>query len=208
MKLKIQFTGYWHCGSGRSGGKKADALVEKDAFGLPFVPGKTLKGILRDAVRQAEGFGHFQHYQWLAEYPEMAVENVLFGSRYEKTRSQHAGLLMVRDAVLDAQESEWLRQKPNLVSKLYRTISRTAIDQESGAAVEHSLRTQEVVVPMVLTASLDVQIPVVNDQRQYAYYQLLKPHCRELLEQSLVYIDGIGALRQRGLGRCLVTLEG
>ena len=44
MKYKVEFYSDWHCGSGLSSGSDIDSLVIKDEDGLPFVPGKTLKG--------------------------------------------------------------------------------------------------------------------------------------------------------------------
>ena len=43
----IEFFSYWHCGSGLSAGADVDSLVIKDAIGMPFVPGKTIKGLIR-----------------------------------------------------------------------------------------------------------------------------------------------------------------
>ena len=50
LTLKIQFFSPWHCGSGLSAGADTDALVIKNPQGLPFVPGKTIKGLVREAV--------------------------------------------------------------------------------------------------------------------------------------------------------------
>ena len=46
----IEFFSYWHCGSGLSAGADVDSLVIKDAKGMPFVPGKTIKGLIREAA--------------------------------------------------------------------------------------------------------------------------------------------------------------
>ena len=50
LTLKIQFFSPWHCGSGLSAGADTDALVIKNPQGLPVVPGKTIKGLVREAV--------------------------------------------------------------------------------------------------------------------------------------------------------------
>lgn len=55
IKYQIQFHSYWHCGSGLAAGAGVDALVVKDADGLPFVPGKTIKGLLREAMEELYG---------------------------------------------------------------------------------------------------------------------------------------------------------
>ena len=55
--LTITFFSWWHAGSGLGRGGDADALVIRDATGLPYLPGKTVKGLLRDAVQLAEDHG-------------------------------------------------------------------------------------------------------------------------------------------------------
>lgn len=50
LTIKIEFFSPWHCGSGLSAGADADSLVIKDINGLPFIPGKTIKGLIRETV--------------------------------------------------------------------------------------------------------------------------------------------------------------
>jgi CRISPR/Cas system CSM-associated protein Csm3 (group 7 of RAMP superfamily) len=50
INYKIEFYSYWHSGSGLSIAAGADLRVNKDKDGLPFIPGKTLKGLLREAA--------------------------------------------------------------------------------------------------------------------------------------------------------------
>ena len=56
MKYEITFYTNWHCGSGLSSGADCDSLVVKDKNGLPFVPGKTIKGLLREAATEVVKF--------------------------------------------------------------------------------------------------------------------------------------------------------
>jgi len=197
MKLMIEFTHFWHCGSGRSGGKKVDALVEKDEKNIPFVPGKTLRGVLREAVRQAEGF---KLYQSLHTGTDHSIETLLFGSREETRDQQTCGLLAVSDARVSSAEQHYLGQNQEKASLLCRDISRTAINHQTGAAIDKSLRTQEVAIPMNLCAELDalsISASSLEEQSTLA----------EIINIALPYVDGIGALRQRGLGRCVLSLE-
>lgn len=50
ITFAIQFYSPWHCGSGLSAGADVDELVIKDKNGMPFVPGKTIKGLMREAA--------------------------------------------------------------------------------------------------------------------------------------------------------------
>ena len=49
IRYTIEFYSDWHCGSGLASGAEADAVVIKDRDGLPYVPGKTIKGLVREA---------------------------------------------------------------------------------------------------------------------------------------------------------------
>ena len=47
IDYSIEFFSYWHCGSGLAAGADVDELAIKDGDGLPYVPGRTVKGLLR-----------------------------------------------------------------------------------------------------------------------------------------------------------------
>lgn len=47
---KVEMYSDWHCGSGLASGADADAVVVKDKDGLPYVPGRTLKGLVSEAM--------------------------------------------------------------------------------------------------------------------------------------------------------------
>ena len=51
--LTLTFLSYWQCGTGTGGGD-LDELVARDAAGMPFVSGKRLKGVLREAYECLE----------------------------------------------------------------------------------------------------------------------------------------------------------
>jgi CRISPR/Cas system CSM-associated protein Csm3 (group 7 of RAMP superfamily) len=50
IEYTITFLSDWHAGSGLSSGAEADAVVIKDAKNLPYLPGKTIKGLVKDAL--------------------------------------------------------------------------------------------------------------------------------------------------------------
>ena len=56
LQYKIEFTSFWHTGSGLSSGTESDIVVIKDKNGLPYIPGKTLKGLLREAAETINNF--------------------------------------------------------------------------------------------------------------------------------------------------------
>lgn len=50
MIYYIKFFDYWHIGSGQSAGDLYDSMVLKDELGFPYLPGKTLKGLVTEMM--------------------------------------------------------------------------------------------------------------------------------------------------------------
>lgn len=216
--LSIALNGYWHCGSGRSSGAHLDALTEKDHAGLPYVPGRHLKGLLRHAVHRAEHWGWLDKAA-LPKGPAESFESLLFGrrSRQKNDRAQAAendstttsGMLLVEDALLPPAEYDYLsqpQQKP-LLRHLFRDLYSTAIGPH-GTAKAQSLRGMEVALPVTVRASLTLIVTALDDDlraQQQAY--LAQPAAWEALERSLPLIDAIGASRSRGLGEAILSLS-
>lgn len=187
-QLKIDIQSYWHPGTGSGRGSDVDAVTHRDRSGLPLLPGKTLKGILRDAVARWEQFTQAKHTPSLAEQ--------LFGADADADE-KWLGSVRVSDAVLADDIRYYLLEEKNLMTGLYRSIHATAIEHATGTAVNKSLRGIEVVAPLTLYATLD-EVP--NAPYQVANWP-------KTIEQSLGLIQAIGAHRTRGLGRAIVTLE-
>jgi CRISPR/Cas system CSM-associated protein Csm3 (group 7 of RAMP superfamily) len=196
--IRFNIQSYWQAGSGRGGGALVDALVQKNNHGLPFLPGRTIKGLLRDAVYRAEQWGHVP-----AE-----TTRCLFGSHAPEegiTRLEtEAGALAISDAVLPPELSAWLSHPdtdPQLRQGLFKQISATTIEPATGCANDKSLRTIEVTIPLTLTA----QITVLNKKRINTIDWGKGRQCIDYLKPCLKLIRAVGASRSRGLGR--VTLE-
>lgn len=189
INYTIEFHTYWHCGSGLSKGADLDSLVVKDSNGLPFVPGKTIKGLLKEAVEDIRGF---------LEKEEDDVFKGFFGYFNDKKVLSNAETIdknMLRGTgfFTNAELSE--KEKNAIVSNkaqsfLYESIASTALE-ENGVAKEHSLRTMQVVVPCVLHGEI-LNVP------EELYDELV---------QALKYIKRLGQNRNRGLGRCTFQLE-
>lgn len=136
MKYQIIFFSNWHCGSGLAAGADVDTLVIKDRDGLPYVPGRTIKGLLREAVTELG-------------YAEDCIVKV-FG--YAGERSNITGCASFSNAVLPEQEAKEII-KGQLASHLYQTFASTAID-DNGIAKDNSLRKIETVVPCTLYGTI------------------------------------------------------
>lgn len=179
IKYAIKFYSYWHCGSGLAAGASADALVIKDDNRLPLVPGKTIKGLLREC---------------LEEYSNLSDEviNQMFGTRTEDdSKKRVVGMCHFSNATLSETEQEQI-VKDKLQSYLYKTIASTSIDDKTGTAKAMSLRTIEVAIPCTLHGEIS-NVPETD---------------MESVKQSLLMIKRLGVNRNRGLGRCDFIIGG
>lgn len=180
IRYTIEFFNEWHCGSGLAAGAGVDSLVIKDRNNLPFVPGKTVKGLVRNAVEELLIF-------YNKEDKDTLNKNIIktFGFFDEDKDTAEKGTAFFTNAELSREEQKAIRS--NKLSKyMYRSISSTAIDKE-GIAEEHSLRNMETVVPCSLQGKI-LEIPDEN--------------VKKFIIKSLGMIKRIGQNSNRGLGRC------
>ena len=182
--LVIDIQSYWHPGTGRGSGFHLDAVTHTGPDGLPRLPGRTLKGLLRDAVYRAEQWG------W-PTVPSGSTE-ALFGPLGRAGEPTRPGLLRVSDATLPDEVAAYLATDVGrpLVSGLYREHFSTAIDAATGVATRRSLRGMQVVVPVALEA-LVTEIPGVT----------AVPDWRTRLAAVFPLVAAVGAQRNRGFGR-------
>jgi hypothetical protein len=177
LNLKIEILSYWHSGSGFSGGPSVDALVEKDNSGLPCLRGRTLKGLLREAMRTAEDF--------------KAVDAGKTAELLGVPGSDGGGKLTFNDAVLPVAEQRWLAAPSQAAQReaLFDYVSSTAINSD-GVAEYSTLRSMELCVPVTLETV--VEGPGSDWQKD--------------LNAACGLVRHLGKNRNRGLGRCRVTV--
>lgn len=135
ISYKITFLDFWHLSSGLSGGARLDSSVIKDNEGFPFVPAKTLKGVLREV---AESFGN-------------DFVNECFGEVVQKDRVPKEGVCHFSNATLSQATKDALK---HLTRFLYAKIASTAIDEILGSAKDGSLREIEVAKPLSLYGTI------------------------------------------------------
>lgn len=180
IKYKIEFFSDWHCGSGLAAGADIDQLVIKDKDKLPFVPGKTIKGLIREAIETIDCFSQ-------KDPQKDQLLKVAFGFLDDKSSSEERaikGTLFFSNAEL-AEEQKKIILKNGLGKYLYRAVASTSID-ENGIAKDGSLRRTETVIPCTLFGDiLDVPDLLMAD-----------------IEDALLFVKRLGVNRNRGLGRC------
>lgn len=175
----ITFHSYWHCGSGLAAGADVDSLVIKDGDGLPYIPGKTMKGLVREAVNEILA---------LSGKNEITDNYLSLFGYFEDDRND---MYKSNSFFTNAQLPEKCNiRKQGLQKYLYTSVAQTAIDAETGTAKEHSLRRIEVVVPCQLEGDI-LNVPEVM---------------AGTVLDALKFIKHMGLGRNRGLGRC--TIEG
>lgn len=185
LTLKVEIFGYWQAGTGRGAGAHVDNLTHTDADGLPEIPGRTLKGLLRDAMRQADELG------WL-EHP--GLHRRLFGVRAEQAGQSEPGCIRVGSARLAQEERQWLAGPGrDCIPELFRDLHSTAIDPVSGAARAQSLRGSQVALPVVLQADIETLHEAPKDWQ-------------DQLRLCLPLIRAVGSGKTRGLGRARLSL--
>ena len=176
LSYSIEFHSPWHCGSGLSAGADVDALVIKDKDMLPYVPGKTVKGLLREAVEEYLAFRQLDADELVKKtFGHLAAENE------EDVRK---GMAFFTNAELDEKERQYILTH-KLGRHLFDIKASTRID-DNGVADDHSLRRIEVTVPFTLYG----KILDVDDEMALT------------LMTAAGLIKRMGVNRNRGLGRC------
>lgn len=200
MTLEVTLSGYWLCGSGKGDGPGADELPILTPDGTPFLPGRTLRGLLRAAAElltEARAYSEGVVERLFGSSP--LGENVPTDSRaldMELGRNTtEKGTLFVGSATLGRTQAEreaWQRfareDEDDRVSKAFIRLGSTRIGKE-GVADDKTLRTFEVVVPMTLYA--EAQLPAERVG---------------LLRDAAALVRELGSGRNRGFGRASITV--
>lgn len=174
IQYKLEFLSEWHIGSGLGAGAESDASILRDKNDMPYIPGKTIKGLLKDAmidINEVNG-------------SKVTIEdlNKIFGL---KTSQQ--GKAFFSDCKIEENENRAIVVN-SLQPYLLKNVASTAIN-EQGVAHDKSLRSKEVCMPLILTGSID-------NVDEY----------KEIFELAFKWLRGVGINRNRGLGRCKVSI--
>ena len=179
IKYKIEMLSDWHIGSGLDGGADADNVVLKDEDNLPYIPGKTIKGLLKDSLMEIADIHD----------SEKQISNIetFFGKEDKDKKGSTPGNLYFSNAELNSEEKKDIVSN-GLSSYLYKNIASTKID-ERGIAKKASLRTMEVCIPVSLEGEIE------GDSID-----------NTMFEKAFKWTRHLGVNRNRGLGRCKITM--
>jgi hypothetical protein len=174
-----------------------DTEVEHDEFGMPFIGGKTIRGLLRDSWLSMHG-----HFPDLAA----AAERVFGRSQSldEKCRLRIGDARLpaaVRDTIRDAvgPEPGKGRLMPDVILAGFTSIRyQTAEDRETGAPEATTLRSSRVVLRGFVFES---RLSWLNGYEP-------NPDDRRILAMCVLVTRHSGLLRNRGRGHIRMTLDG
>ncbi|MCR4938731.1 MAG: hypothetical protein K5930_01320 [Treponemataceae bacterium] len=188
-KMILHMQGYWAVGSGKGGGNEVDNRIDRDADGLPYVPGKMLKGLIKDACLRLKNAGN-SNYNFVDE----VFGNSGSSDGLNRTATSE-GKIYISDARLSPAMRSALKKEENAAAKakLTRNIYSTAIDNETGTAKDKSLRGYEVAIPMELQA--EVECDCTEEEMD----------CIKVAASKLVY--AVGSHKSRGLGEVIIEFK-
>jgi hypothetical protein len=205
MNITFDIQTWWRAGSAYGDGAVADATVHCDSAGLPFLPGRTIKGLCRHALRLAVDAGLpaagtpitvDDVDRWFG--PELAdstsgdVDARVAAFRYET----YSGALRFDSARLPTAWLKWAAANPGALWALRVPMASTAVGDD-GVAADHTLRTVEVAAPMSLTGEVEWSSAEPEDARWREAFRVALP----------IFIRGLGSTRNRGFGRVAVRVS-
>jgi CRISPR-associated protein Csx10 len=205
FRVRLTMESDWHVGSGMGRPGSVDRLIARDADDLPYVPGKTLHGIWRDACerlcRALDG-GEVGGWSRLVDR--------LFGSQpalgLDDLTSHHANAAEV--PIPAAVQIRAARIRPSLRKQLVGSDQRlrscltfvkpgVKIDARSGAAMADFLRFEELGRKGTV---LEAECCLFGSDQSTTVL------ARALLAASSLLVERLGGKRRRGLGRCRLDI--
>ncbi len=193
-KLTVTFISDWQISSGIGDGSLADSMLVRNGQGLPYIPGRALKGALREGAWILSKSGR--------KDLQMAVD-VFFGTRNDANNREvnESGITYVRSAQLPASLTELFPDdrgvKEALISDL--TCNRIQTALEDGQVKNGSLRSSECGIPGLFFES-EIEIDT-------ARLKVSEEWITHYLTSVCAAVKSIGANRSRGLGNCVFMLN-
>lgn len=200
--LKITLLSDTTFGRGDGVAGLVDAEVQHDEYGLPYLGGKTLKGLLGAACAEILFALEQSNHARLAEWQQAA--RFLFGD--PGSRAEAMAQMQVSDAQLPEdlramimeefrllgnradKEKEWGLKRTANLNSLTALRRQTAMDPKTGAPLPNSLRAMRVILRNTFfVARLDFRVPPTA-------------YARQLLSASVKAFRRAGTGRNRGRG--------
>ncbi len=199
--LKVTLESPCLIGSGEGFGAVIDSDIVFDEFGIPYIPAKRIKGCLRDSAIEAceifrlAGIKLFDLSEEDSENRFTIVTSLFGKPGDEKPAPAYFSNLTIQDYYSMVQWLKYLMAEyPNIINResiinqFTEIRQQTSIDEKTGTAKEHSLRTIRVVKKgHTFKGTIDIE----DDKEDI--FRLLYFACKNLTH--------IGTKRNRGFGK-------
>ena len=189
LLLKIELLSDAGPGTGAGHAPAVDRDVPHDSLGVPILPGRRLKGLWKEAVRDLE--------DW--RLVDTSVADKLFGL------ADKPGLTRISNAQIEDAEvvKEWIRwfrfvaprefAREQVLASFTSMREQTAMNRSSGTTLDHTLRRVR-----VLNRGLTFMAEVTLDSTEEEHVRALALGCAA--------IRRLGVSRTRGFGRVRCAL--
>jgi len=193
MKINIETLSYTLIGSGEGSGLINVDLIF-DELGIPYIPSRRIKGILRNKALELTEILGISH---------TIVDNI-FGKSGFKESKLRIGNLYIKNykdiknelkALMENNNLKGLITKNKIINFFTILRKQTAID-ENGVAKEHSLRTIRVLKPYIEFIGEIVEFNHLTEKE------------KALLYLTVLIFKRIGTARNRGFGGIKCSIDG
>lgn len=218
--LRFELHTFWHPGTGRGDGALADAAVHKTAEGLPFLPGRTVKGLLRDAAELAVAAGLLAAPDVLALFgsplPDGIDADNRVGALEEARYASVPGTLWFSSACLGRTRDEqiawraWARHREQAPDQ--HAQQQPGVDRTARAGAPDRKEPSDLLFQRFASTRIDASgiardhtlrtIEIVVPVDLHAFVRGRPDTPWDALDQAArLFIRGVGSHRHRGLGR-------
>jgi CRISPR-associated protein Csx10 len=190
----------WHVGAGTGLPAAVDALVRRDRDGLPYLPGTTVTGVLRDGCRTVA-----RALDGAAPGPWTQWHRVIFGDAPDRDgpsagRRLRPAALAIGPARLDPPLRSLVAADLALTQATTFVKPGVRIDPQTGRALDDMLRFVEMArAGLPLQAEVTLALPEDGDAATAA---------TALLVLGAAWCDRLGGDRRRGAGQVTLTWAG
>jgi CRISPR/Cas system CSM-associated protein Csm3 (group 7 of RAMP superfamily) len=160
LQLQIKLLSSTLVGSGESGGAIIDTDIIFDEIGLPYIPAKRMKGCLRDSAEQVQYMLRRSGIPFRLEFDgtfgKIGEEFDELGKRWDQVSFSNLTitnftenvawlqyLLQHRDAKGEQDYARFLSRQ-TIINTFTALRQQTMIDNKTGVAQDHSLRTMRI----------------------------------------------------------------
>jgi len=210
LTYQLEFKSPFHCGTGLANGLIHRTVV-RDREGYFYVPGSTIKGVLRESCEQiAQVCGlsvrdpHDEKKALKAFFEMPNIVERIFGSQYQESPLFFDNAIMTDEtkSFFDASPGKAGKKKYIFMQKETRT--QTCISRRTRTVKEGALYTSEFGVPSV---SFVGKVYGTLEGIPNELSDLPGTYPLFLLVSGIRITERIGANRSTGMGRCRFSIE-